>query len=55
MDEGRGVHTIGGCGQLTTGGEAVGHETLEEDGLEVGPSQVDGGGVSCGSRADDDL
>jgi len=40
---------------LTAGGKTVGHETLEEDRLEVGPGQVDGGGVSCRSRADDDL
>ena len=49
------THTIGSRGQLTTGSKTVGHETLEEDRLEIGPSQVDGGGVSCRSRADDDL
>ena len=49
------TRTICGCGQLTTGGKAVGHETLEEDGFEIGPGQIDRGGVSCWSRADDDL
>ena len=47
--------TIGGCGQLTTCSETVGHETFEENRLEVGPSQVDCGGVPCRSRTDDDL
>ena len=42
-------------GELTTGGEAVCHETLEEDGVEVSASKVDGGGVAGGSRADNDL
>jgi hypothetical protein len=49
------TRTIGSGGQLTTGGKAVGHETFEEDGLEIGPGQIDRGGVSCWSRADDDL
>ena len=49
------TRTIGGCGQLTASGKPVGHETLEKDRVEVGPGQVDGGGMSCGSGADDDL
>ena len=49
------ARTIGSRGQLTTSGKPVGHETLEEDRLEIGPGQVDGGSVSCRSRADDDL
>jgi len=50
-----GMRTIGSCGQLTTSGKSVGHEALEENRIEVCPGQVDGGGVSCRSRADDDL
>ena len=49
------TRTVGSCGQLTTSSEPVGHETFEENGLEIGPGQVDGGGVPCRSRADDDL
>ena len=49
------TRTIGGCGQLATSGKTVGHETLEKDRAEVGPGQVDGGGMSCRSGADDDL
>jgi len=49
------THTISGCGQLTPSGEPICHETLEKNRLEVSPSQVDGCGVSCRSRADDDL
>jgi len=49
------TRTIGGCGQLATSGKAVGHETLEKDRTEVGPCQVDGGGMSRRSGADDDL
>jgi len=49
------TRTIGGCGQLTTSGKAVGHETLKKHRGEIGPGQVDGGGMSCRSRADDDL
>jgi len=49
------AHTISSCCQLTPSGEPICHETLEQDRLEIGPSQVDGCGVSCGSRADDDL
>ena len=47
--------TIGRRGELTAGSEAVGHEALEEDRVEVRTSEVDGGGVPCRSRADDDL
>ena len=49
------MRTIGSCGQLTTGGKTVGHKTLEKDRTEIRPGQVDGCGVSCRSRADDDL
>ena len=49
------TRTISSCGQLTPSGEPICHETLEKNRLEVGPSQIDGCGVSCGSRADDDL
>jgi len=49
------TRTVGSCCQLAPGCETVCHETLEKDGLEVGPSQVDGRSVSCRSRADDDL
>lgn len=49
------TRTISGRGQLTTGGKPIGHETLEEDGAEVGSGQVDGSGVACRPRADDDL
>jgi hypothetical protein len=40
---------------LATGGKTIGHKTLEEDRAEVGSGQVDGGGMSCGAGADDDL
>lgn len=49
------MRTIGSCGQLAAGGKTVGHETLKKHRLEVGSSQVDGGGMSCRSRADDNL
>lgn len=47
--------TVCGGGELTTGSETVRHETLEEDGVEVGTTEIDGSGVSCRTRADDDL
>ena len=50
-----GTRTICGCGQLPTSSEAVGHETLEEDRFEICPGQVDGSGMSCRSRTDNNL
>ena len=41
--------TIGCRCELTAGCEAVGHESLKENGSEVSTTQVDGGGVA--SRA----
>lgn len=49
------VRTVGRCRELTTGGKAVGHEALEEDGVQVGTAEVDGGGVSCWARTNDHL
>jgi hypothetical protein len=49
------TRTIGSCGQLTAGGKTVRHETFEKHRVEVSPSQVDGGGMSCRSRANDNL
>ena len=42
-------------GELTTSRETVCHETLEEDGFEVGASEVHSGRVPSGTRTDDDL
>ena len=49
------ILTISRGRELTTGREAVRHETLEEDRVEVGTGKVDGCCVSCRSRADDHL
>lgn len=38
---------VGCSGKLTTSGEAVGHETLKQDRVEVGSSEIDG---SCVAR-----
>ena len=49
------VRTIrGGC-KLTTSSEAIGHESFEQDWVEICASKVDRGGVSSWTRADDDL
>ena len=49
------IRTISGSSELTAGSEAIGHEALKEDGLEVGACEVDGCCVSCRSRANDHL
>lgn len=49
------TRTVGSCGQLTTGSKTIGHKTLEENGLEIGPGQIDGSGMPRRTRADDDL
>ncbi|KAI3485037.1 hypothetical protein L1887_51710 [Cichorium endivia] len=48
------VLDVGGGGELSARGEAVGEHALEEHGLEVGTRQVDGGGVTGRAGADDD-
>ena len=40
------LFTVGGGGKLTAGCEAVGHETLEEHWVQVGTTEIDGGGVT---------
>ena len=52
---GGGTRTVSRRGELATGGEAVGHEALEEDGVQVRTAKVDGGGVSGRARANDNL
>lgn len=51
---GRG-RTFSGGGELTTSREAICHETLEEDGVEVSASKIDSSSVPGGTRADNDL
>ena len=41
--------TVGSGSELTAGSKAVGHETLEKDGVQVGTTEVDGGSVSSGT------
>lgn len=48
------VLDLGGSGQLATGGNAVGHEALVEDGLQLGAGEIDGGGMGSRPGADDD-
>lgn len=47
--------TVCCCRKLPAGGEAVCHESLEKNGVEVRTREIDGCGVSCGARADDHL
>ena len=47
--------TVGCCCELTASGEAICHEALEKDGVEVRTAEVDGSGVASRSRADDHL
>lgn len=47
------VLDIGGGGELSTGGGAVGQHTLIQDRLEFRSREVDGSGVSGGAGADD--
>ena len=47
--------TVGGGGELAACCEAICHEALEEDGVQVRTAEIDGGGVASGARADDDL
>ena len=54
-DKRTGRRTISRRGELTAGSEAVGHEALEEDRVEVGTRKVDGGGVASRSRTNDHL
>ena len=42
-------------GELATSRKTVCHETFEEDGVEVGASEVDSSRVPSGTRTDDDL
>lgn len=49
------VLTVGCGGKLTTSGEAIGHEALEEHRIEVCASEIDSCGVASWPRADDDL
>ena len=48
------VLNIGVGGELSTGGESVGHHALEHDGLEVGTGKVDGSSMASGTRSNDD-
>jgi hypothetical protein len=50
-----GERTIGSSRQLSASRKAIGHETLEEDRIEVGACEVDGSCVSGWARADDHL
>ena len=47
--------TVCCCCELTAGSESVCHEALEEDGIEVRTTEVDGRCMACGTRADDNL
>ena len=49
------ILTISRGRELTTGREAVRHETLEEDRVEVGTGKVNGSSMTSRSRANDDL
>ena len=44
---------VGGGGELATGGNVVGHPTLEEDGLELDTRGVYSHGVGGGTTSDD--
>lgn len=54
LGETRKVLNIGSRSQLTTGSNTVCHETLIENGLQLSASQVNGGRVGSGPRADND-
>ncbi len=54
VGETRKVLDLGRGGELTASGDTVGHETLIENGLQLGAGQVHGGGVGSRPRADDD-
>jgi hypothetical protein len=40
------VLTVSGGRELTAGSKAVGHETFEKHGVQVGTAEINGGGVS---------
>ena len=47
------VLNVGGGGELAAWSNVVGHPAFEEDGTELGPGGVEGGGVGCRTAADD--
>jgi len=47
--------TVCGCGELSTSSEAVRHETLEHDWVQVGSRKIDRCSVARWARANDDL
>lgn len=53
LREAREVLYVGGGGKLTTGGDVVGQETLEEDRLQLCPSSIDRRRVASGPTPDD--